>query len=215
VVKEAVKEWEIGDRNKSQVFIFPILGGFALDYCGPNLPHKQFRNCFIGDKSEGIENRIILLYKFTNIKLYVEFERKLMDHPLFEKMYEPDKSHTCYVFKIPPDKQKDYNYIVSGKYSMVSERFKKDVLTFHGNKIRDQIIPLSYDGKVGGILYRTNKRRMDIQAEINKGLPTFQHIKIDRDTELESLFDDNIEYYQDKFKIIKAIKPNNEFNSEV
>lgn len=191
------KLWSIGDPNKSQIFILPLLGGKCKDYASlTSMPQIQFRNCFIGDKSNNIKDKILLLYRFSADKLYLGFETELETHELFDCRYEVDKSHTMFVFNVPNSKIIDYHKIIEGKYSEVSNDLKLSILMFHGIK---------GESNVGGVLYKTQARKDLMEKRINEGLPKIQWCKIDDKTELESVFDEEIEYMWEKYKIKSAI----------
>jgi len=198
-----VVEFKIGDPNKSQVFIAPFIGKICNDFKSTKLPTCQFRNCFIGDKTKGIENRVLLLYRFHANPIYLDFEEKLKKHPLFEQSYEVDKQHTMFVFNLPEDSHEDYNKLIKGEYSKVSEKFKAHILAFHG---------LKKESNTGGVLYKTGIKKDSIEATINSGLPKHQWTKIPDDVELEEVFNEAIEYFQEEFKVKPAISPNEEFN---
>ena len=197
-------EFKIGDPNKSQVFIAPFIGKISNDFKSKVLPTCQFRNCFIGDKTQGIENRVLLLYRFHANPIYLEFETKLESHPLFEKRYEVDKQHTMFVFNLPEDSQEDYNKLIKGEYSKISEKFKAHILAFHG---------LKQESNTGGVLYKTGTKKDSIEATINSGLPKYQWTKIPDDVELEEAFNEAIEYFQEEFKVKSALSPSEEFNT--
>lgn len=196
-------EFKIGDPNKSQVFIAPFIGKISNDFKSNVLPTCQFRNCFIGDKTKGLENRILLLYRFSANPVYLDFEAKLAAHPLFEQNYEVDKHHTMFVFNIPEEFQEDYNKLIRGEYSKVSEKSKAHILSFHG---------LKQESNTGGVLYKTGTKKDAVEASINLGLPKYQWTKIPDDVELEEAFNDAVEYFQEEFRIKPAISPNEEFN---
>lgn len=200
-----MEDWKIGDPNKSQVFVIPFLGKNDKEFSGINsLPTCQFRNCFIGDKTKGIEDRILLLYRFHADPIYLNFEACLETKPLFEYKYEVDKKHTMFVFKVPEETKEDYNKILKGDYSKISEKSKAHILAFHG---------LKSESNTGGVLYRTNTKKEALEATINSGLPKHQWTKIPDDVELEESFNEKIEYFQEEFRTKSAISPNEEFNT--
>lgn len=204
-----MQDWKIGDPNKSQVFVIPFLGKVCNEFgsFGKNakMPTSQFRNCFIGDKTKGIEDRILLLYRFNADPLYLNFEAKLEDsHPLFEKRYEVDKKHTMFVFGVPEEAKEDYNKILKGDYSKITEKSKAHILAFHG---------LKPDSNTGGVLYKTSAKKQSLEDTINKGLPSSQWTKIPDDVELEESFNERIEYFQEEYRIKPAISPSEEFNT--
>jgi len=81
-------------------------------------------------------------------------------------------------------------------------------LTFHCLKQGD-ITGIESD--TGGILYKTTPKREKLEEFINAGLPRTQWTRIDSKTELESPFDEEIEYYQSKYIVRDIMTPSSEF----
>lgn len=182
-----MEKWKIGDRNKSDTYILPMLGfKDSQFYSSHNLPQSQYVNCFIGDKSKNIKNKILLLYKFSDHKLYLNFEVVLQNHDLYESSYETDKLHTMFVFSIPDNYLNDFNKIINGKYSTITNSYKEHIINFHS---------LSKTSETFGIIYKTQNRREQLELEINSGLPKFNWTKIPKDIELESIFNNDIEIF--------------------
>lgn len=186
-----MEEWKIGDGNKSDIYILPMLGLKSSQFFNrDSLPQSQYINCFIGDSNKNINNKILLLYKFHSSRLYLNFEVVLQKHDLYDYSYETDNSHTMFVFNIPDKYLNDYNKILKGKYSTISDIYKEHIISFHS---------LSKSSETFGILYKTNNRREQLELDINEGLPRFNWTKIPDNVELESLFDNNIEIFKTRF----------------
>lgn len=201
---EEIKNWKVGDKNKSALYILPMLGAIWSDFTDKTrLPKCQFRNCFIGDSCENIKDKILLLYRFHKDKSYIEFEDLLQQHPFFEQMYEVDKYHSMFVYEVPESNKDNYNKLLNGEYSKIDVSYKKQILAFH---------ELPEDSRTASILYKADKRREQLESDINKGIPYERWTKIPESLELEEKFNPMIEYYQEHFKMIAAIKPNKEFN---
>jgi len=197
------KMWGIGEANKSQVYILPFLSDTYRDFVGNNLPCCQFRNCFIGDTVKGIDNKILLLYRFHSDPVFLSFEAELENHPLFIERYEVDKLHTMFVFKVPDKFEDDYNKIINGDYSKISAETKKHILDFHN---------LGQTSDTAGILYKTEKKRLMIEENLNDGIPRSRWIRIPLDVELLDTFNSEIEKFHKKYAIVPSILPNEEFN---
>lgn len=199
MIKEEVEKWSVGCPNKSNVFILPILGKQCREFSGNFLPQMQFRNCFIGDKVKGIDEKICLLYRFDGDPLYLEFEQELESHPLFIERYEADRKHTMFVFRIPESNIEDYFKIIKGDYSKINNDLKIHILEFHG---------LKEFSNTGGVLYKTSTKRESLEAIINQDLPRTQWTKIPEDVELEEPFNEDIEYYQENHKFKSVLSQN-------
>jgi hypothetical protein len=176
------ESWKIGGINKSKTYILPMLGFKDHQFVHySNMPQCQFRNCFIGDSINGTENKILLLYAFSATVLYANFVDTLRKHEHFENLYELDKKHTIFVFSVPEEYKSDYFKVIAGNYSNTSQSYKDHVIKFHG---------LDAESVTFGVLYKTGKRREELEEVINQGLPKFYWTKIPPFTELEEPFDE-------------------------
>lgn len=152
-----MQDWKLGDLNKSKAYISPILGlnkdgtlsGFKFSdfYDNPSdLVAKNFLNCFMGDDDANIEDKVLMLYKFSGKLEFIEFEERLQDHPLYTGQYDPDKSHVMYVFDVPDLIKLDFSLIKNGQYSKVSDFYKSHVLSFlNHDKLTESTIKDVFD----------------------------------------------------------------------
>lgn len=154
-------DWKLGQMNKAEIYIMPMLGGNLRHYKNKDvnyLPQSRFVNCFSGDKVRGIEDKILLLYRYSGQKEYVNFENQFIQtHKDFHSMYEPDNFHTMYVFNIPEEEKACYDILLSGKYSKLPSSFKQQILQFHN---------LTEHSAVAGVLYKTEERYQFVEHEI-------------------------------------------------
>lgn len=186
------EDWKLGDENKSKLYILPMLGFKVSSFFQyQSMPQSQFRNCFIGDNTKGINNKILLVYRFSPTLLYSNFVDTLRKHDLFENLYELDKFHTVFVFSVPQARLVDYNKIVSGRYSEISPDYKDHIIKFH---------ELDTDSDAFGVLYKTGHRKEQLEEVINNGLPRFYWTKIPPFVELEEPFGENevLQYINEK-----------------
>jgi hypothetical protein len=174
------EKWKLGDLNKSGIYILPMLGFKDTQFWSKfTMPQCQFRNCFIGDNIKGTKNRILLVYEFSSNTSYKNFENTLRKHELFEEDFEFGSHHTVFVFRVPEEYKKDYNLIIVGKYSEISKTYKDHIIDFHS---------FVADSETFGILYKTGKRKEQLEAIINEGLPKFYWTIIPPFIELEEGF---------------------------
>lgn len=216
-----MKEWSLGDKNKSLKFISPILG---LDMEGNRLENvtyenffqnpsrselSNFLNCFIGDDVVNIEDKILMLYKFSGRIPFLEFEDWCTTHPLFEGKYDPDKSHVMFVFNIPEKVKADYELIKNGKYSRVSPFYRDLCVSFlkHENAVKDG------KSSVYNIITKSETAFESLERELNKTKrDTEPFIKIPRDQEACSIMYRKEEYYQPEYVVRSALK--GDYNNE-
>ena len=173
------ESWKIGDLNKSGIYILPMLGFKDTQFCSQYImPQCQFRNCFVGDNIKGIKNKILLVYEISYTNTYKQFENTLRHHELFEEDYILN-NYTVFVFKVPQERKKDYNKIILGKYSEITETYKSHIVDFHS---------FNKESETFGILYKTGKRKEQLEAIINEGLPKYYWTIIPPFIELEEGF---------------------------
>lgn len=172
--------------NKTYTYILPMLQNevmkYSTDYCNNN-----FRACFLGDitkKKDLTDNKILLLYKFHGGKPYLDFENKLINHPLFEVLYEPDKLHTMYVFKVPEKYKIEYNLFKDWKISKFNSEYKKLIQQFHKLESTHSVIQ---------VLNKDKTLKKKLELSLNHRIPD--------ENELSSSPVWFIEYYQKEFNM--------------
>lgn len=173
-------------RNKASTYILPMLAVETMKY-KESFCTSYFRACFLGDttkKKDLLDDKIILLYRFHGGKPYLELENKLVNHPLFELYYQPDKLHTCYCFKVPTKFKKDYDLFKEWKPSKFSKEYKKLIIDFYRDSQIDQLKK---------VLYKDITLKKELEQQIATKLP--------EDNELSSVPVWHIEYYQKEFNM--------------
>ena len=97
VVKKEIVSYHLktAERTKSSVFVLPMLSGNKNLF----LYDSHLINAFIGVKD--IKDHLVLLYRWSEDPLFAKFDLALKKFPTFVKAYDPDPSHTVYVFEIP------------------------------------------------------------------------------------------------------------------
>lgn len=140
-------------RTKSSFFITPMIGENRIYFRWDN----YFVNTFITE-----DKKIIVLYRFFSSDDYKRFEFGVMKHHLFEKLLDYDTQHVAFQFKIPDNYLDDYNKFVSGKYSRMSENYKKLILKFHG---------LDRDSTLSKILFKSDDRKKQLELDLGSSIP--------------------------------------------
>jgi hypothetical protein len=125
------------------------------------------------------ENTLLLLYRYSESELYRQFESRIIKHSCFIKKIDINYYQVMFLFNISKDFAEDVRKFKYGKYSELSEKLKKRILYFYG---------YSKDGNMYSILYKTDKRRKQLELEFQETLPTT--------IELFDKPDMNIEVYQ-------------------
>lgn len=175
-------------------YILPMLHWWDKTF----LINSQFVGCFIGDIDyPAFDNHILLLYKFSGNRTYLNFESDLRENEYFVDSYEPDRYHTMFVFDVPANYQVNFDLFKESKYSKLSEEYKQRVLDFYDRSI-----------SLEAVLYKLESKYQEWEEELNRGLPRSNWITIPRDMEASSAIDINEEYYSDKYKIKAALDEN-------
>jgi hypothetical protein len=174
----------IAELNKSSMFIIPLLG-YNRNYFRWV---TDFMNCFIGTEENGCLDTIYLWYKYTASIDMEEFENNLMSHPNYIKQKDVDKYHVLYEFSVPEKFMGDYQLILEGKYSYISEAAKERILEFHSS---------SKERPLGKILYRDPIRKEKMEKELGVTIP--------EGLDLHDPFTLEEEFFMDSYKIPKNI----------
>ena len=189
---------KLGEGNKANSYILPMIGGRMKAYNSKQFPRCNFRNCFAGDLIRPeIKDKILVLYRFSGDKKYVDFENKFIQtNNYYHSMYEPDKFHTMYVFDIPDIFKDDYKLLLEGKYSKTSKVYKTNVSLFHGIGMNSQIM---------GVLHKTEDRYRWVEKNILGESFGFIDRK-DRDIELSSKLCSERDYYNESLVVSDNLK---------
>lgn len=168
---------KIAERNKSSLFILPMLGGNRAVF----LYNKQFINAFIGDDEN--KDKIILLYRYSADPLYYKFEKFLENFRDFLKSYNPDPYHSVFIFKIPEIHEKNFEKFKNGQYSKMNDLYKLRILDFHGMEI---------DNILGQILFKSDERKKSLESKLG--------LKLEKNSELLSIINSeeeilDLDYY--------------------
>jgi len=184
--------------TKSYYFIMPSLGATSIVFRG----NQELCNCFIGiEGNELYGDTIYLLYRFNGSKEFMEYERRLMEHPMYKSTWHPDNFHIMYEFYLPDKHKEDINKILEGKYSYVTPSYKEKIIHFHGGEFNSGTKELTE------ILYRDPKRKSKIENKLTVTTPLI----IPNGLDLLSVPSVENEIYLNRYKIPKEDKKENDF----
>lgn len=160
--------------TKTCIFILPLL---LTDYDYFDYNYSLF-NGYVSEDGK----YIYLKYKFINSEKFLKLEDKLRGHSQFVRAYDPDKNFVVYVFKLQ-DRYKDYiSKILEGKYSQISDYYKKIILRFHKASPRSVL---------GMILYKDSMYKKKLEKELGTRIPD------DIDLMSKSKLEEELWIYQD------------------
>tara|TARA_R110002074_G_scaffold2557_1_gene14878 strand:+ start:1092 stop:1835 length:744 start_codon:yes stop_codon:yes gene_type:complete len=147
---------KVAERNKSSIFILPMIGGNKHLM----LYDKLLMNAFIGSDED--DNCIVLLYRFSRDPLFYKFEQALKQFRNFKRCYDPTPYFVAFVFNIPKEHRKSMLKFKQGKYSQIDDIYKLKILEYHG---------LDIDSSVGHILFKAGKRKEELEDRLGCELP--------------------------------------------
>ena len=165
--------------TKTSKFIMPALalGNYTKEYF---LYDNFFENAFLNKNNI---NEIILIYRFSSSPVFLNFEKNVVNHPCFRNKVDVDNSHILVKFIIP-DKYKEVpELFLNGKYSMLPVELKREILKFFNYKA---------DGEMAQILYRTERRRKQLELKFDA--------QIHDSWELYEIPDKEIELYEEQIE---------------
>lgn len=171
------------ELNKSSMFLLPFLGYNRAWFRWNN----EFMNCFIKTEEDDTEGFLYLWYKYIPSLEMEAFETKIKLHPEYVESVDTDEYHVLYKFSIPKKFLDDYNLILEGKYSYISEVGKERILNFNAS---------SKERPLGKILFRDPSRRKEMEKELQVKIPESQDL-------YDPLYQQD-EYFFNKYKIPKS-----------
>lgn len=111
--------------QKSRIYLYPLLGIRRGGSITPIQTYIEWtKNYSVKDY------KFITVYHLRNDFEFKQFEEKLLfGNPLFSDFFELDDGTAAYVFDFFKYAE-DYNFIIKGKYSLLSENYKQKILNF-------------------------------------------------------------------------------------
>ena len=187
-------------KTKSNTYILPVLADEVLDI------KRNLVNVYLADEDKPhLDNHIFLLYKFSADDEFLRFEEEVTWSMYFEEQYDVDQYHIMVVFKRPHQYKEDIKLIIAGKFSEVSEKYKKKIINFHELPDFSQQV---------GVLYKKEFAFTNMEKVINAGLPEEHWTYIPREQEASSILNMERETYTDKLKIKNVFVSANSFLDE-
>lgn len=114
--------------QKSRIYFYPLLRIRRGVSVTPINTYMTWENKFSLQ-----DHKFIVVYHLREDKEFKEFEdQKLLNNPLFDTFYELEDDTGAYVFDFS-DHRHDYKKIMHGKYSMLSDDYKRTILNFFKN----------------------------------------------------------------------------------
>lgn len=184
-----IKEWKLGDKNKTASYLLPLVGESVDQFYGPLRPLSNFVNAFCGAEEYPQYNRhVFLLYRYNDSELFKRLENRIKERENFVECYDPDALHVMYILEIPDVYLQALEKFRLGKYSEISEQAKQHILRFH--KVNLTSTP---EHPIYGTLYKQEFQFLAMEKKYE--------IEIPRDQEVSSKPDFRKEIYLNEYKI--------------
>ena len=161
------------EKTKSSIFITPMLGGEKKLW----FYNQLLINTFIGIKGE-LENKIVLLYKWSGDILFHKFQEAVKKFKTFYEMRNIDENHVLIIFNVPKKQKRNFELFKEGKYSKFNKTYKLKILDYH---------KMNVDNVIGQILFKTVGRKRVLENKIGMSLPD--------DAELYSIPEKHVEHF--------------------
>lgn len=153
------------EKTKSWWFLTPIL---ELDQY--NLNYKYLLNVYIKSETHPeLNQKDIIIYHYDFMQPggnFAKLERNLSSLPNYILSYDPDEYTTLFFFHIPRKWYNDYLLFINGKYSLLSDDYKKLLLNFY--KMSGSY---AHANAVEKILIKSPERRKAIEEDLDAKLP--------------------------------------------
>jgi hypothetical protein len=166
-------------KNKSSVFILPMILGVPYDY------FKGILNCYIGcNYDDRDEERIYVVFNTESIDDVKDRESVLTNNEqYFDTLIVAD--FTIYSFKVSSAFKDDFHCFKEGKYSKFSYKYKKILKRLYSNKwVHSVIDPKAIDReklreKLGAIELPRNCEIFDSPYESEETFSLSHFIEVD------------------------------------
>jgi len=125
--------------QKSKIFLYPLLNIHSECTFKPLETYFSWDNVYSNE-----DLKLICVYHTPNMTTYINFEKNiLLKHNRLYDYHKIDSTTSVYVFDFS-DLSKDWNYIVTGKYSKINPVLKQKILSYFKNNMANKIYISSY-----------------------------------------------------------------------
>lgn len=174
------------EKNRAFTYLAPILTEKSNNII------KQLVNVFIEEKGERDEkNKLLLLVKINELPWFTGHVNFLKSLKYFTSTENIDNKYILFTYTITEeDDLYNYRTFLKGKYSKLTEEYKKRVLSFHS---------FNLDSGVAKVLYRSEIQYEEWEKILDVKIPRTQEIG-------EKPLLKNLEFLKDKMYEKEEIK---------
>tara|TARA_E500000318_G_C3412746_1_gene154251 strand:- start:68 stop:583 length:516 start_codon:yes stop_codon:yes gene_type:complete len=170
---EGLDKHIVSRKNKSSVFLIPMLGGTQKLFFYNSLFLDAY--CY----KEGYGECLILKYIDSEDQLFEKFKLAVQKFRMYLSTFYDD-DYVYFMFDIPRKYISDYNLFMKGKYSEFSIELKDSILRFHSET-------LTHREYVSEVLYKSEDRKQDIEDFLDEELPPNSELESKPNLEKESI----------------------------
>ena len=117
--------------NKSAKYVLPLIAdrNYATNFLFKKCLYNTYLYC---DKypQYNDDKHLFVMYKYTNNPIYKKMEESLFKNPNFIEVFEANSQNTVFIFEIPKRYIYDVSLILKGKYHMIDNFVKSDIIDF-------------------------------------------------------------------------------------
>ena len=138
--------------QKSRVFLYPLLGIRRGNSVTPKETYMCWDNMYTLD-----DNRLIIVYHLRDDLEFKKFEKQIQNNKYFETFFQLEDDTGAYVFDFT-DSKSEFQKVVKGSYSKLSDEYKTTILGFfknhrkHHSYIMSYLYPNKYYKMYGNVL---------------------------------------------------------------
>ena len=179
-------------NNKSLSFFLPMVGVERF------YEYRNLKGVFIwAEDYPDFEEFIFVLFKTSDLPEYKESLDRLKSFSNFAFSYTPDKFYDMLVFEPPSEYRKDYFSLKNGKYSEISEKYKRQIIKFHNVSNATDSKAIEGIKSLKGVLYKEEDYRIEYSDILGSEIP--------RGNELASVIDKSQETYLEEMKVVTNV----------
>lgn len=118
--------------NKSAKYVLPLIADrtFATNFLFNKCLYNTYLYC--NKYPQYNDNKhLFVVYKYVNNPVYKKMEESLFKNPNFIEVFEANSKKTVFIFEIPERYVYDVKLIIEGKYHLIDNFVKSDIIAFY------------------------------------------------------------------------------------
>jgi len=184
---------QIGYKKKSEKFFLPLLGYNKCEYTDYLIDLSIIFNQY----------KFVIIFDNVDDEALSTMIYKLQNHYMFtEAQYDDNNREVCLFFNIPTEYKNDFDLFVKGKYSKLSDNYKKLLTKVYGKGTMDGVSEKTGLPNISmyDVIYPTDKNKKQLGDILNVKYSLIKEILSPPNIEFEEYktIDELIKIYGDK-----------------